>query len=206
MRERFLHWPLAFAEVFARERPGFDAVVGNPPWEEVNVDELGFYTRYRPGLRSLPDAARGEALSELLTDRPGLAADFAAERERIAATRTYFGPATGFPGTPGNLDLYELFCQRYQALVRSHGSLGVVLPRSAFAARGSRDFRAWLLGAAPPRRIDFLLNRRRWAFDIHPQYSVALLIADRGADRETFEVAGWPTLRPRSTPRWPRLE
>ena len=38
-----LHWPLAFAEVFARERPGFDVVVGNPPWEEVNIDELTFY-------------------------------------------------------------------------------------------------------------------------------------------------------------------
>ena len=36
---RFFHWPLEFADVFygergePRERPGFDAVIGNPPWE-----------------------------------------------------------------------------------------------------------------------------------------------------------------------------
>lgn len=41
---RLLHWPLALPEVFCdeagRERPdgGFDAVVGNPPWEVIRAD------------------------------------------------------------------------------------------------------------------------------------------------------------------------
>jgi hypothetical protein len=30
---RFFHWELDFPDVFARERGGFDAMVGNPPWE-----------------------------------------------------------------------------------------------------------------------------------------------------------------------------
>jgi hypothetical protein len=39
--QRFFHWPLEFADVFyqpsgaVRDRPGFDAVIGNPPWEMV---------------------------------------------------------------------------------------------------------------------------------------------------------------------------
>ena len=37
---RFFHWPLEFPNVFHRERPGFDVVVGNPPWNEVNIDSL----------------------------------------------------------------------------------------------------------------------------------------------------------------------
>ena len=44
-----LHWPLAFPEVFARDNPGFDVIVGNPPWEEVTVEELAFYARYKTG-------------------------------------------------------------------------------------------------------------------------------------------------------------
>jgi hypothetical protein len=44
-RERnFFHWPIEFADVFyssdggPRGRPGFDAVIGNPPWEMLRGD------------------------------------------------------------------------------------------------------------------------------------------------------------------------
>ena len=41
-----LHWELEFPEVFGRERPGFDAVVGNPPFAGKNTtghgNRLGF--------------------------------------------------------------------------------------------------------------------------------------------------------------------
>ena len=189
-RERFLHWPLAFPDVFARVRPGFDAVVGNPPWEEVTIEELAFYARYRPGLRGMPQAPRGVAISELVSLRPELVERLASEQSRVAALRRYFGPATGYMSTAGDPDTYKLFCQRYQHLVRDGGSIGVVLPRSVFAAKGSAEFREWLFEHAPPRRIDFLVNNRSWAFDIHPQYSVALLVADRGGDSSKMQVAG----------------
>ena len=29
-----LHFPIAFPEVFLRDRPGFDVILGNPPWQE----------------------------------------------------------------------------------------------------------------------------------------------------------------------------
>lgn len=189
---RALHWPLAFAEVFARERPGFDVVVGNPPWEEVNVEELGFYARYRPGLRSLPERARSAALAKLHEERPNLRERFEAERERVSHVRAYLGPASGYRGSPGNADLYKFFCQRYAELLRSGGGLGVVVPRSALSAKGSAGFREWLFDEATPRRIDFLLNNRYWMFDTHPQYTVALLAAERSKPKPDtpFVVAG----------------
>lgn len=187
-----LHWPLAFPEVFARERPGFDVVVGNPPWEEVNVDELTFYAFYKPGLRALPETARLGAIGELLNARPEIADLLQGERERLAALRGALGPSSGYVAGPGNADLYEFFCQRYRDLLRVGGFLGVVLPRSAFLTKGSEGFREWLFGDAAPRRVDFLLNSGRWAFDSEPRYTVALLTAERREPEpeEAFESAG----------------
>ena len=34
-----LHFPIAFPEVFLRKRPGFDVIIGNPPWQEATVEE-----------------------------------------------------------------------------------------------------------------------------------------------------------------------
>jgi hypothetical protein len=189
---RALHWPLAFAEAFARERPGFDVVVGNPPWDEVTVEELAFYARYRPGLRALPAAERARALAALKGERPELEGRLDAERERVAALRSYLGPAAGYAGGPGDPDTYKLFCQRYRQVLRHGGRLGVVLPRSAFLAKGSAGFRRWLFEQSAPRRIDFLLNSGRWAFDAEPRYTVALLAAERREPEsgDAVEVAG----------------
>ena len=172
----FLHWSLAFPQVFARERSGFDAVVGNPPWEEITVEELGFYTLFLPGMNSLPGAEREAAVADLCARRPDLAGRLAAEQERVKAERAALAGGE-YESTAGDPDLYKYFCQRYRALLRPGGFLGVVLPRSAFNAKGSASFRDWLHSRTTVERVDFLLNRRRWMFDTHPQYSVALLAA-----------------------------
>jgi len=191
---RFLHWPLSFPRVFARQRPGFDAVVGNPPWEEVTVEALGFYGLFAPGLRSLPERPRAAAVAELVAHRPDLPGRLGAARERAALQRRYLADGEYEP-MPGDPDLYKSFCQRYRELLRDGGVLGVVLPRGAFAAGGSAGFRRWLFEENRCRRLDFLLNRRCWIFDTHPQYTIALLAAERShpSQGRAVRVAGTAT-------------
>jgi len=49
----FFHWPLEFADAFydgtgtSRPRPGFDAVIGNPPWDLVRHDRADFVSFVR---------------------------------------------------------------------------------------------------------------------------------------------------------------
>jgi Alw26I/Eco31I/Esp3I family type II restriction m6 adenine DNA methyltransferase len=42
-----LHWPAAFPEVFTGDRPGFDAIIGNPPYEILSAKESGIEDRPR---------------------------------------------------------------------------------------------------------------------------------------------------------------
>lgn len=174
----FLHWPVAFPSVFARANAGFDSVVGNPPWNEVTVERLAFLAPFSPGLRGLPEEERRKAAESLVADRPELLVLLQASQERARRERAYLA-AGEFTRMPGDPDLYKFFCQRYGALLRQGGTLGVVLPRSAFIANGSAAFREWLFEQNTCLRLDFLLNTGRWAFDSEPRYTVALAAARR---------------------------
>lgn len=44
-RTRAFHWPVEYPEVFGREPRGFDAIIGNPPYEIVSVKESGLRER-----------------------------------------------------------------------------------------------------------------------------------------------------------------
>ena len=185
---RFLHWPLAFPRVFTRPNPGFDAVVGNPPWEEVTVEALAFFARYAPGMRGLAEAERQRAIDKLVEERPELGERLEAEQARSKLARGYLGSGD-YASMAGDPDLYKFFCQRYGLVLRPDGYLGVVLPRSAFAADGSAGFRRWLFEDNTCRRVDFLLNRRYWIFDTHPQYTVALVAAQRAKPASEHRVS-----------------
>lgn len=193
-RHRFLHWPLAFPHVFSRENPGFDAVVGNPPWDEITVEALAFYGLFRPGLRSLPEADRSVAVAQLLTERPDLDNRLQEAQDRSASERAYFSAAE-YESMAGDPDLYKFFCQRYRVVLRDGGVLGVVLPRSTFITEGSEGFRRWLFEENTCRRADFLLNTGRWAFDAEPRYTVSLVSAERTfpPDDHAVRVAGIAT-------------
>jgi len=172
----FLHWPLAFPRVFARDRPGFDAVVGNPPWNEVTIEELAFYALFSPGLRGMAEHDRGLAIDRLLADRPELSSRLQKAQTQAAEHRRYLARGE-YDSMAGDPDLYKYFCQRYRLLLRESGELGVVLPRSTFVADGSSGFRAWLFEKTTCHRLDFLLNSGRWAFDSEPRYTVGLVAA-----------------------------
>ena len=177
-RHGFLHWPLEFPQVFSGERGGFDAVVGNPPWEEVTVEELSFYGLHLPGLHGMPAKERRAAIAELVAERPELPEQL--RRDRLRAENERAALATGeYESTKGDPDLYKFFCQRYQTLVRPGGAIGVVLPRAAFVTKGSEGFREWLYTKMTARRVDTLLNKGCWMFDSEPRYGVALVVADR---------------------------
>ena len=51
-QHRFFHWDLEFPDVFAGPSTGFDAIVGNPPWEIQKPTSLEFFSNLDPLYRS----------------------------------------------------------------------------------------------------------------------------------------------------------
>lgn len=58
---RSFHWEIEFPEVFARENPGFDAIVGNPPFAGKNTISSAFGSHYLSWLQTLHEGAHGNS-------------------------------------------------------------------------------------------------------------------------------------------------
>jgi hypothetical protein len=169
------HMPVLFPEVFLRENGGFDVLLGNPPWEEVMLDEAKFWLRYRPGLLSIPSKKRLELIEEYKQERPDLVAEFEAEVAANAEVRRVLlaGP---FPDIgKGDIDLYRVFAWRNWQLIRHQGHVSLVLPRSILNSAGNAYWRQNIL-VSGILRITTLVNTGKWIFpEVHPQYSFSLI-------------------------------
>ena len=49
---RFFHWELEFPDVFRTDGSGFDAILGNPPWENLQANPEEFFANEDPMFRS----------------------------------------------------------------------------------------------------------------------------------------------------------
>lgn len=177
------HFPIAFPEVFLRNRAGFDVILGNPPWEKAKLEEHAFWTRHFPGLRGLSQRERESLMGDLVKQRPDLANRYIAELEENALVRRALttGPYPGM-GT-GDPDLFKAFAWRFWQLAANDGGrIGVVLPRTALSGKGSAAFRQELFGQAASLGLTTLVNNKQWVFpDVHPQWTVALTTITKSA-------------------------
>lgn len=179
-----LHFPIAFPEVFLRDRPGFDVILGNPPWQEATIEEHAFWARHFPGLRSLDQRDQESEKQRLRTERPDLVAHYEAELSSTELMRQAL-VGGGFPGMgEGDPDLYKAFTWRFWHLAAADGGrIGVVLPRSALAAKGSTPFRRTVFAKAGCVDATMLVNNRTWVFpNVHPQWSIGLVCITRDSD------------------------
>ena len=118
-----LHWPLAFPSVMVRG--GFDAVVGNPPWEQIKLQEQEFFASRNPEIATAKNKAAREkkikALSEAESDsyEGELFLEFQ-EAKRAAEASSVFARKSGrFPlSGVGDVNTYALFAEHFSRLAR----------------------------------------------------------------------------------------
>ena len=185
------HFPTGFPEVFVGENPGFDCLVGNPPWGKSLLEEHEYWSAYEPGIRRMSQTEREEAISELESERPDLAERLRQEklqRRRIGEILMN-GP---YPGIgKAHPDMYNAFLWRFWQLLNDTGSVGVVVPRSAFVGDATEAFRREVLDDGRFTDITFVRNKQGWVFDeVEPRYTIALTSFSQKQTEQTVPVRG----------------
>jgi hypothetical protein len=141
---RVLHWPLAFAGVFARG--GFDCVLGNPPWEVSQMGEEEFFAARDPEVALKAGAQRKAAIAELEVRNPRLWNEYRTSLRSVEGTNAFYRESGRYPLTAtGKLNTYPLFAESISALVHKDGQSGFIVPTGIATDDTTKEFFASLV-------------------------------------------------------------
>ncbi|MFP4440914.1 MAG: Eco57I restriction-modification methylase domain-containing protein, partial [Chloroflexaceae bacterium] len=142
MQQRFFHWELEFPEIrrardgTPQQRGGFDAVVGNPPWETVKPNSQEFWSNYNPLFRELGKQDALRFAEELRADGE-IDAEWRAYERAINQLGQYLRKGEQYQHQGGgDINTYKLFLEQSYHLLRGGGGLGMVLPSGLYTDLG----------------------------------------------------------------------
>lgn len=163
---RFFHWHLEFPDIFpvsAGGPPdaatgwdgGFTAMIGNPPWERVKLQEQEFFASRDERIAKAANAAARKKLIQLLPDeQPGLWHEWNAAKREAEGTSHYLRQSGRYPLCgKGDVNTYSIFAELFRSTIDYSGRMGIITPTGLATDATTADFFA-----------DALRNKRLVAF------------------------------------------
>ena len=216
-RESFLHWEAAFPGVWSgwqdyRPEGGFDAVIGNPPWEKIKLQEVEWLATRDPELARAPTAAaRRAGIQRLREQGAPLAAEFDAAKARADKLGRFVRASGQYPLLgKGDINLYSLFVERAMSLIKPDGFVGLLTKSGIYADKTAARFSSPSPQRAACPACSISRTRRFSSRTYTPPKSSALSssAASSGASTRPNAPSSSTTPRPSMTPtaalRWRR--
>ena len=175
---RFLHPHIAFPDIHAAG--GFDAVLGNPPWDKVEFKEQEFFAVAEPEVAKLAGTHRKRAIAALAGTNPQLhdlylAAKRFNEGVRALLTSTGVFPLCG----KGRINTYAVFAEMIRNAVSPTGRVGMIVPTGIASDYTTKDFFTDLVQSRSIVSLYDFENRRK-LFPIDSRFRFCLLTLTGG--------------------------
>lgn len=159
-------WELAFPELFfeperegqgvrRRERSGFDAMVGNPPWESIEPRRKEFFARFDPAIRDYQGTSFTRRIAQLAPAGSEAAKqwdEYNSFRTRLIKLLVGGGvfnhqiAVVNGKQTGGKADFSKAFLERTWQLTREGGRSSLLLPAGIYSLEGATGLRRMLFG------------------------------------------------------------
>jgi hypothetical protein len=125
---RVFHWPLVFPQVFATG--GFDCVLGNPPWEMLQLDPQEFFATRDPAVANAQHmAARDRMITDLEQSNARLFRSYWSAVRQTEAAQNFIHASGRFPASGfGRLNLAYLFTELFLDSRKLDGRGGLIVP------------------------------------------------------------------------------
>ena len=193
-RESFLHWEVAFPGVWsgwdnAQPEGGFDAVIGNPPWDKIKLQEVEWFATRSPELAlASTAAARKAGIQQLRKTGAPLVDEFDTAKDQAERLSKLVRTSGQYPQlSRGDINLYSLFVERATSLVNARGMVGLLTPSGIYAdLTAAPFFKSISTNGRLASLFDFE-NRKIFFKDVHASFKFCALIFG-GQEREFAET------------------
>ena len=186
--EAFMNWQVTFPGVWADWESenltgGFDAIVGNPPWDRMKLQQVEWFAERRPEIASTSRAADRhkmivalEAAGDPLADDYAKAADRAVTGTRMARKGGDYPLLSG-----GDINLYSLFVERAMTLVKPEGLIGLLVPSGIASDKtAAKFFKGVSTGGRLKALYDFE-NKKGFFPDVDSRFKFCVFVASPSA-------------------------
>ena len=182
-REGFLHWEVAFPGVWRqwqniRPKGGFDAVIGNPPWDQIEQPEVEWFATRDEGIAHAATGARRKALIKVRKESGDkLALEYETVRDRATAMRAFVRSSGEYPLlSSGRINLYSLFVERAMNLIKPDGFVGLLTPSGIYADKTAALFFESVSTSGRVSGLFDFENKKIFFKDIHASFKFCALI------------------------------
>ena len=184
--ERFLHWQVAFPGIWSEWEAegltgGFDAIVGNPPWDRIKLQQVEWFATRMPEIAHAQRASdRTRMIDVLVKAEDPLAQDFDKANRRAEAGARMARACGDYPLlSGGDINLYSLFVERAMKLIKPDGMVGLVVPSGiASDLTASKFFKSVATEGRLKALYDFE-NKKIFFPAVHASFKFCIFVASR---------------------------
>ena len=175
---RALEWHKVFPDVFSRQNPGFDCVIGNPPWERLNLKKREFFAFSAPHIIKSANAAESRKLiAKLESENPALYSRYLEAKDRADKTIAYVRESGHYPLTAkGDINTYSVFSELARTIVAPTGRVGLLVPSGIASDKTNKDFFAELVNSKALIGLYDFENRKKIFPDVDNRYKFCVLL------------------------------
>ncbi len=186
---RAMDWKGTFAAVFERARPGFDCVIGNPPWERMKVQEREFFDAVMPEIAaSVSAATRRRLIAGLGQSHPEVYERYIRVKDAATAALDHVRTSGDFPLTgKGDINTYALFAELARRIVAPMGRVGLLTPSGIATDMTTKDFFGELTSSRSLIGLYDFENKAPAFRDVHRSFKFSVLLFG-GSQRQAEAV------------------
>ncbi len=174
-----MDWNKTFDNVFSRaESPGFDCVIGNPPWERLKLQEREFFAFSAPKIAGAVSAAkRRQMIDAIRQSHPELYERYEDAKKAAENTLAHVRQSGNFPLTAkGDINTYVLFAELARKIVAPTGRVGLLVPSGIASDKTTKEFFAKLTNSQSLVALYDFENRKRIFPDVDGRYKFSILL------------------------------